>query len=54
MLCLTCATIASGLVQESRVQEHSRSPGGDQEGMGRGLWMSEGTEKQDCKSDLVN
>lgn len=49
MLSLICAIIASGFVQESRVQEHSRSPGGDQEVMGQRLWTSEGTEKHDCK-----
>lgn len=54
MASLTCATVASGLVQESRVQEHSRNPASDQEGTGQGLWMSEGTEKHDCKFDLVN
>lgn len=37
MFSLSCAIIASGFVQESRVQEHSRSPGGDQEAMGQGL-----------------
>jgi len=49
VLSLTCATIASGFVQKSRVQEHSRSPGGDHKVMGEGMWMSEGTEKHDCK-----
>lgn len=49
LLSLICAMLASGFVQDSRVQEHSRSAGGHQEVMGQGLWTSAGTEKHNCQ-----
>lgn len=47
MLALISAIISSGFVRESRVQDHSRSPGGDHAVVGQALCMSESTEKHD-------